>query len=82
MRFMILVLVTTMSATAVGQQQSNDAAGTTVRVAAVSFLPQKFDLAGNADRLESARGEQGRRENRSRSGRSVRWIRRERDHRQ
>lgn len=28
--------------------------GITVRVAAVSFVPKKFDLAGNADRLESA----------------------------
>ena len=26
----------------------------TVRVAAVSFVPKKFDLAGNADRLERA----------------------------
>lgn len=29
-------------------------AGETVRVAAISFVPQKFDLDGNADRLERA----------------------------
>ena len=38
-------------------QQPNDSpptaeAGVTVRVAAVSFVPEKFDLEGNADRLE------------------------------
>jgi predicted amidohydrolase len=31
---------------------ATDAVGTKVRVAAISFVPTKFDLAGNADRLE------------------------------
>lgn len=33
---------------------ADDASGVSVRVAAISFVPQKFDLSGNADRLEQA----------------------------
>jgi predicted amidohydrolase len=36
------------------EAQSSEPCGVTVRVAAVSFVPTKFDLPGNADRLESA----------------------------
>jgi len=34
--------------------QSDGATTTVVRVAAISFVPRKFDLKGNADRLETA----------------------------
>jgi predicted amidohydrolase len=49
--FVLLVAVATGS---LAQTPADKTAGITVRVAAVSFVPQKFDLAGNADRLERA----------------------------
>jgi predicted amidohydrolase len=35
-------------------EKDSDANNITVRVAAISFVPRKFDLAGNADQLEAA----------------------------
>ncbi len=35
-------------------ENDSDTNNITVRVAAISFIPKKFDLAGNADRLEAA----------------------------
>ena len=53
-RFIVFTLLAMLAATASGQQQPDSAGGVSLRVAAVSFVPQKFDLAGNADRLERA----------------------------
>lgn len=41
-------------ATAAGQAGDEPPSGRKVRVAAISFVPQKLDLKGNADRLEQA----------------------------
>jgi predicted amidohydrolase len=51
-----LLILSAISTTASAQQRNDDAepAGVPVRVAAVSFVPVKFDLKGNADRLERA----------------------------
>src|SRR5687768_7001537 len=35
-------------------EDASGAQGVTIRVAAISFVPVKFDLKGNADRLEKA----------------------------
>jgi predicted amidohydrolase len=44
----------TLSAAEDNLDAATRSAGTKVRVAAISFVPTKFDLAGNADRLEQA----------------------------
>jgi len=61
----LLVLVATVSGAVAQQRESNSRpAGIVVRVASISFVPVKFDLKGNADRLERAlrKAKQGRAE--------------------
>jgi len=53
-RFTLVALLLAIASSSLAQQQVDPKPGLTVRVAAVSFVPQKFDLAGNADRLERA----------------------------
>jgi len=51
--FLVSVVLLAIGQLAIGQEAPNQPA-LKVRVAAVSFVPQKFDLTGNADRLETA----------------------------
>ena len=51
----LLVLVATVSSAVAQQRESNATpAGIVVRVASISFVPEKFNLQGNANRLEQA----------------------------
>ena len=51
----LLVLVATVSGAVAQQRESNSTpAGIVVRVASISFVPEKFNLQGNANRLEQA----------------------------
>ena len=50
------LVLSAIALTVVAQQRNDGAkpASVVVRVASVSFVPAKFDLKGNADRLERA----------------------------
>jgi predicted amidohydrolase len=50
----ILILIVGLAANARGQNEGANPAGVEVRVAAISFVPKKFDRQANADRLERA----------------------------
>ena len=50
-----LVFISVYLSTALcGQERANDTGRTTIRVAAVSYVPEKFNLQRNADHLEKA----------------------------
>jgi predicted amidohydrolase len=51
-----LLVLLAIASSAIAQQSEGKAttAGVVVRVASISFVPKKFDLQGNADRLEQA----------------------------
>ena len=49
---MIVLLSVLAPCVNAADQRAADAGGLKIRVAAISFVPVKFDLAGNADRLE------------------------------
>ena len=51
-QFTVFILLAVICSTAAAQQPGDRSTGISVRVAAVSFVPKKFDLRGNADRLE------------------------------
>ena len=53
-RFTLVILLAVVSTSAAAGSQADEPAGVSVRVAAISFVPKKFDLQGNADRLERA----------------------------
>lgn len=48
------ILIAGLAANACGQNEGANSAGVEVRVAAISFVPRKFDRQANADRLERA----------------------------
>ncbi len=54
--WIFLIIFSWLTQTSAAQQDNPPASpgDTTVRVAAVSFVPKKLDLEGNADRLERA----------------------------
>ena len=53
-RFAFFLSAATLVATPVSRPRADEETGAGVRVAAISFVPVKFDLAGNADRLARA----------------------------
>ncbi len=50
--FVLAVLACLMSAWEGGQVMGAEKAGREIRAAAISFVPTKFDLKGNSDKLE------------------------------
>ena len=54
-RFVCVLLIVLFESIVVGESPKGESkSGESIRVASISFVPKKFDLAGNANRLEQA----------------------------